>query len=314
MLLTKKQLREGAHLGPQQQAPNSLKTRAKGLPRKKRYAIRLPDKKNPWTKTSSSALQSVFGNDTLGEKALALFQSALQPKTYQNYGSNMTSFFTFCEENAIPYLDVTNIDIARYIAWMGDRGTVAADSLQPYLSAINKFLLDHGKPPVALGPMVAGVRLGLANCQKDMAPTPERLPLPAPVALAILERAEGLLKNRDQWVENDIRLLRACIATIASYIFFCRGECGACAMREDLIINATHITLRLRKEKGKNALKEGHKNTRQILIKDMPRAATAMQAFFSLTEKTHKKCKRRWATMMKEDKCVWSATTSTEWL
>jgi hypothetical protein len=86
MLLTKKQLREGAHLGPQQQAPNSFKTRATGLPRKKRYAIRLPDKKNPWTKTSSSALQSVFGNDTLGEKALALFQSALQPKTYQNYG------------------------------------------------------------------------------------------------------------------------------------------------------------------------------------------------------------------------------------
>jgi hypothetical protein len=143
----------------------------------------------------------------------------------------MTSFFTFCEENAIPYLDVTNIDIARYIAWMGDRGTVAADSLQPYLSAINKFLLDHGKPQVALGAMVAGVRLGLANCQKGMAPTPERLPLPAPVALAILERAEALLKKRDQWVANDIRLLRACIATIASYIFFCRGECGACAMR-----------------------------------------------------------------------------------
>jgi hypothetical protein len=160
----------------------------------------------------------VFGNDALGEKALALFQSALQPKTYQNDGSNMASFFTFCEENAIPYLDVTNIDIARYIGWMGDRGTVAADNLQPYLSAINKFLLDHGKPTVALGAMVARVRLGLANCQTGMAPTPERLPLPALVALAILERAEALLKNRDKWVANDIRLLRAFIATIASYI------------------------------------------------------------------------------------------------
>ncbi len=40
----------------------------------------------------------------------------------------MTSFFTLCKENATPYLDVTNIDVARYIAWMGDRGTVAADS------------------------------------------------------------------------------------------------------------------------------------------------------------------------------------------
>jgi len=98
----------------------------------------------------------VFGNDALGGKALALFQSALHKKTYLNYGSNMTSFFTFCEKNVIPYLEVTNIDIARYIAWMGNRGTVAADSLQPYLSAINKFLLDHRKPPVALGAMVAG--------------------------------------------------------------------------------------------------------------------------------------------------------------
>ncbi len=85
-------------------------------------------------------------------------------------------------------------------------------------------------------------------------------------------------------------------------------------MREDLIINATHITLRLRKEKEnalKNALKEGNKNTRQILIDDMPRATTTMQAFFSHTEKMNKKCKRRWATRMKEEKCVWSATTST---
>ena len=106
-------------------------------------------------------------------------------------------------------------------------------------------------------------------------------------------------------------LPRACITTIASYIFVCRGKYGACAMREDLVINTTHITLRLRKEKGKNPLKEGHKNTKQILIDDMPRATTIMQVFFSHTEKTNKKCQCRWATMMKEEKCVWSATTST---
>ena len=47
---------------------------------------------------------------------------------------------------------MTNIDIARYLAWIGDQSTVAADSLQPYLSAINKLLLDHGKSLVALGP------------------------------------------------------------------------------------------------------------------------------------------------------------------
>ncbi len=87
-----------------------------------------------------------------------------------------------------------NIDIARYVAWIGEQDTVAADSFQHYLSVINKFLLDHGKPPVAIGAMITGVRKGLANCQRDPAPTPERLPLPAPVALAILEKIEALLK------------------------------------------------------------------------------------------------------------------------
>ncbi len=129
MLLTKKQLREGAHLRPKQHPTTKFKTSMKGRPRKRRYALCIPIKKNPWTRTSSSALRSVFGVDALGAKALSLFQSALQPKTYANYGSNMTSFFTYCEENAIPYLDVTTIDIARYIAWMGERGTVATDSL-----------------------------------------------------------------------------------------------------------------------------------------------------------------------------------------
>ena len=55
---------------------------------------------------------------------------------------------------------------------MAVQGTVASDSLQPYLFAINKFLLDHGKLPIALGPMIDGVHKGLAYCQRDMAPTP----------------------------------------------------------------------------------------------------------------------------------------------
>ncbi len=138
--------------------------------------------------------------------------------------------------------------------------------------------------------MVAGVRAGLANCQEDLDPTPERLPLPAPVALAVLERAEEIIriKNAQRGATNRKRL-RACIATIAPYIFFCRGECGACAKRKDLIIDGTQITLRLRKVKGKNALKEDHKNTRKVLIEGMPRVAAAMHAFFVLTEKDNKK-------------------------
>ena len=186
--------------------------------------------------------------------------------------------------------------------------------MQLYLSAIIKFLLDHGKPPVALGPMVTGVRNCLANCQKDLAPTPERLQLPSPVALAIIEKSEELHKGV-QWAAHhciDNMLMRVCIATIASYVFICRGECDACVRRDDLLVKTTHITLRLSKEKGHRHLREGLKHTRQILAEDMPRVARAMKAFFKGTERRGKMRARRWAMTAKEDETKWTANTSTE--
>ena len=81
---------------------------------------------------------------------------------------------------------------------MADQDTVAVDSLQPYLAGINKLLIDHGKLAVALGPLIDGVRKCLTNCQRDLAPTPERIPLPTPAVLSIFEKAEALLKVA-QW-------------------------------------------------------------------------------------------------------------------
>ena len=135
-------------------------------------------------------------------------------------------------------------------------------SLTPYLSGINRFLQDNALPPVALGPIVAGVRKGLMNCHTDTAPLPERLPLPAPVALAILELGEQLL-IKTTWKPKDpiLPVLRATVATIASYVFFNRGECIACAVTEDLVVsNTAHITLLLRQEKGRKGLNAGYKN------------------------------------------------------
>ena len=135
---------------------------------------------------------------------------------------------------------------------------MAAESLQPYLSAINKLLLDHALPLVALGPLVTGVRKSLSNCQKDSRPRSQRLTLPAPVALAIHEVTKRLLLV-DKWeAENpNVLLLRAAAASIASYLFFNRGECSAYALVNDLDINDTHITLLLRHKKGQHTLNEG---------------------------------------------------------
>ena len=121
-----------------------------------------------------------------------MFQPAPTSRTYINYSSNLTVFFKFCNERALEPLEATPVDIAHYIAWLGLRGIVSATTLTPHLSAINRFLQDHALPPAALGPLVARVRKGLMNCQADTAPLPERMSLPAPVALAILELDESL--------------------------------------------------------------------------------------------------------------------------
>ena len=97
--------------------------------------------------------------------------------------------------------------------------------MQPYLSSINMYMQNHALPPVALRPLVSGVRKGLENCQQDMAPLPQRLPLPAPVALEVLELTKSLqLSVQFQCMDPDLDLLRAAAATITAYMFFNRRE------------------------------------------------------------------------------------------
>ena len=108
--------------------------------------------------------------------------------------------------------------------------------------------------------------------------------------------------------------MRACIASIASYVFLCRGECGAYARSEDLVVNATRIILRLNKDKRQQLLRDGKKNTRQVLVNDMPRVARAMRDFFRGMRRMKTRRAIQWALTAKDDKSQWTATTSTEWL
>jgi len=210
-------------------------------------------------------------------------------------------------------LEATPVDIARYLAWLGQRGTIAADSLQPYLSAINRYLQDHAREPVALGPLVARVRKGLANSQEDTRPLPERVPLPAQVACAILELGEQLLREIRSGTDPRVPLLRAAVATIASYMFFNRGACGAGALRGDLTVSDAHISLLLRNEKGHKKLGPGQYHSRQIACRAVPRIAAVLRAFFARQESSGSRV-RRWALSPEEDLERWTADTSTVWL
>ncbi len=160
----------------------------------------------------------------MGKTATVLLQPALQQGTYENYGSNMRSYFRFCDAFNVEPLTSTPVDVARYLAWLGEMGTIVADNLQPYLSAINRYLQDHALLQVALGPLGEGVRKGLAKNQEDTAPLTERVPLPVQVACSILELAKRLLQSVRSQTEPRVPLLCAACATTTSFVSFNRGE------------------------------------------------------------------------------------------
>jgi hypothetical protein len=60
----------------------------------------------------------------------------------------------------------------RFTTWLARAGTVAANSLKPYFSAIKKFFRDHLKEPAALGPLLTDAHRGLAMKQQPFSPSP----------------------------------------------------------------------------------------------------------------------------------------------
>ncbi len=101
-------------------------------------------------------MKNVFGDEDMGRAATTLFHAATTKRTDQNYSSNLKSFFEFGDVSLLEHRAAPPFNITRYIAWLGERGIVAASSIQPYLSSINKYLQDHALPLVALGPLALG--------------------------------------------------------------------------------------------------------------------------------------------------------------
>ena len=269
----------------------------------------------------ASSLGTLLGHDDLGRTALALCQASLQPRSYGTYASALKGFLDFCDEESLLPLDVTPVHVARYLAWLGLRGTVAAASLQPYLSAINRFLKDHGRPPVALGPLVGDVRAGLCNSQVAISPAPARIPLPAPVALDILLQAEAVLPTTSWFSPHDpqVLLARSLVAVIINYVYFCRGECGVSMRSTDISVHDGFLTLLLRKVKGRAACADHQLPLLQISTAAMPRVAAVLTQFVTgrcllASRNGYPVPQSLWALHPAEQRAAWSAATLTNWL
>eukprot|EP00873_Tetraselmis_striata_P041198 jgi/Tetstr1/461462/TSEL_006570.t1 len=168
------------------------------------------------------AAKEAFGSDELGQRTLDLLSSSLSAQTLKSYAGRLSQFAEFCHdsENISP-LEATTATVVRYVAWIGERGHIAAKSLQPYLSAINTFFELHNLIPIAKESLhLTSARRGLMLRQRRLDAAPLRVPLPADVAYRFVTKAELIVSAPYQEYHPDFRAL---LASVVNFMFFARN-------------------------------------------------------------------------------------------
>jgi len=192
-------------------------------PGRRRHKLQSPDAGAPWSVPMTAHLISQLGTDELSQTAISLLTSALSPTTYQSYKQKIQKFARFCVEQGKVLLDCSQLDVVRYVAWLAVEGRVAADSLQPYLSAINRLYQDLGLPAIATGPLVCSAVKGLQGLQTPLVPRAlTRAAIPAQVIYDMLTSAAFSLHSVELEPLVALRTARACLATVIAFLFFAR--------------------------------------------------------------------------------------------
>ena len=188
----------------------------------RRYALEL-SAPGPWSEALRGALGEELGMDAVGRLAAGLLMACRQASTYATYKSAMDTYCMFLEESeGIGELrEATTSTVVRYIAWLGLRGTVAAGSMQPYLSAINVVHRDIGLEEIALGAAVRDAVRGLEGAQRSLKVVVPRVALPAETIVRVLDKARLVCAS---FTDGQLPLLRACLATVVAFLFFCRAS------------------------------------------------------------------------------------------
>jgi hypothetical protein len=225
-------------------------------------------------------------------------------------------YFMFCEEQGLPPLAAKAATMARYIAWIGERGTIKATRMQPYLPALNGFFKDHGAEPVAQGDLVAKFRRGLAASQASLHPSRTRMYLPARILVASLRMAKDLrtqLTDTRTRAHSDLILLfRACLATVLMSTFLCRGGAGVECLSGDLLCTPTGgILLYHGTRKGQRGTSTERKLMCELPDSAHPAIAELLRYFDAARTKfsAGKIPERPWAISLHEPTTNWTADT-----
>eukprot|EP00873_Tetraselmis_striata_P017138 jgi/Tetstr1/437402/TSEL_026084.t1 len=266
-----------------------------------------------------AAAKDAFGSDELGQRTLDLLSSSLSAQTLKSYAGRLSQFAEFCHdsENISP-LEATTATVVRYVAWIGERGHIAAKSLQPYLSAINTFFELHNLVPIAKDSLhLTSARRGLMLRQRRLDAAPLRVPLPADVAYRFVSKAELIVSAPYPESHLDYRAL---LASVVNFLFFARGLTGVSCRAQDVHVDTYNITLQIYREKGR-AGRRGPDDLRVLLlpVSEHPRVARLLRYFISNVQSVPLvtvglAASNFWAVNVAEQSKPWTAATMSDWL
>eukprot|EP00873_Tetraselmis_striata_P016956 jgi/Tetstr1/437220/TSEL_025950.t1 len=288
--------------------------------KRRTYVIDEPEAVAPWAASLRSRLQDAFGSDELGQRTLDLLSSSLSAQTLKSYAGQLSQFAEFCHdsENISP-LEATTATVVRYVAWIGERGHIAAKSLQPYLSAINTFFELHNLDPIAKDSLhLTSARRGLMLRQRRLDAAPLRVPLPADVAYRFVTKAELIVSAPYPEYLHDFRAL---LASVVNFMFFARGLTGVTCRVRDVHVDDYNITLQVYREKGR-AGRRGPDDLRVLLLQvsEHPRVARLLRHFLDHVVQSVPLAtvglavSNFWAVSSDEQSKPWTAATMSDWL
>eukprot|EP00873_Tetraselmis_striata_P034784 jgi/Tetstr1/455048/TSEL_041904.t1 len=265
------------------------------------------------------AAKDAFGSDELGQRTLDLLSSSLSAQTLKSYAGRLSQFAEFCHdsENISP-LEATTATVVRYVAWIGERGHIAAKSLQPYMSAINTFFELHNLVPIAKDSLhLTSARRGLMLRQRRLDAAPLRVPLPADVAYRFVSKAELIVSAPYPESHLDYRAL---LASVVNFLFFARGLTGVSCRVQDVHVDTYNITLQIYREKGR-AGRRGPGDLRVLLlpVSEHPRVARLLHYFIDNVQSVPLvtvglAASNFWAVNVAEQSKPWTAATMSYWL
>mmetsp|Transcript_44414 Transcript_44414/g.101821 ORF Transcript_44414/g.101821 Transcript_44414/m.101821 type:complete len:765 (-) Transcript_44414:36-2330(-) len=205
--------------------------------------------------TAFEHLRPELGQWRGGETAIRLAATALETSTARAYNRHWLAFCQWCAAHGLCPMPATPRMVFAYIGFLAEKGTVAADSLQPYLSAINAAHADYGHDRPALGHLIARARQGMRRAQALAATRDTRVPLPAAAVLRVLRHAcaSASAWQRDLSATACAHLLRGAYAVCLSFLFFGRQDSCVALRILDHGIQHDAIWLRLTEKMRKAA-------------------------------------------------------------